>query len=153
MNSAWPPAARISSQTRRPRSVCTSMSATRAPSSANSRATPSPIPEAAPLIQLTCPSSLLMEHTAIILPPRAIAADKATSPSFELRDGDRVLFLGNTLIERDRYYGYLETLLTSRFHGRHMTFRNMGWSGDTVDIQERPLNFGDLHTHITGYKP
>jgi lysophospholipase L1-like esterase len=70
-----------------------------------------------------------------------------------LRNGDRVLFLGNTFIERDRYHGYLEAMLTSRFVGKSVIFRNMGWAGDTVSIQERPLNFGTLGDHIAGYKP
>ncbi len=91
----------------------------------------------------------------LVFVPFARAAERPAGdkPNFALKSGDRVLFLGNTLIERDRYYGYLETMLTSRFHGQHIIFRNMGWSGDTVDIQERPLNFGSLEAHIVGYKP
>jgi lysophospholipase L1-like esterase len=51
---------------------------------------------------------------------------------FELRDGDRVAFLGNTFFEREQAYSYLETLLASRFPDRSVTFRNVAWSGDTV---------------------
>src|SRR6059036_2056843 len=51
---------------------------------------------------------------------------------FELKDGDKVVFLGSTLIEREQRYGYWETALTSRFPNRSITFRNLGWSGDTV---------------------
>jgi len=51
---------------------------------------------------------------------------------FELRDGDRVAFLGNTFFEREQAYSYLETLLASRFPDRNVTFRNVAWSGDTV---------------------
>ena len=32
-------------------------------------------------------------------------------PKFELKDGDRIVLVGDTLIERDQRYGYLETLL------------------------------------------
>ncbi len=57
----------------------------------------------------------------------------ATPPAkFDLRDGDRVVLIGSTLIERDQLYGYLETALTTRFHDRNVVFRNLGWSGDTV---------------------
>lgn len=52
--------------------------------------------------------------------------------SFELADGDRVLFLGNTFVERDLKHNRLETLLTSRFHAKSLLFRNLGWDGDTV---------------------
>jgi lysophospholipase L1-like esterase len=60
------------------------------------------------------------------LPCAAPAAD------FQLHDGDRVVFVGSTFIEREQRYGYWETLLTSRFPGRNVIFRNLGWSGDTV---------------------
>jgi putative heme-binding domain-containing protein len=52
-------------------------------------------------------------------------------PPFELRDGDRVVLLGDTLIEREQHYGYLELALTTRFPERNVTFRNIGWSADT----------------------
>ena len=49
-----------------------------------------------------------------------------------LRDGDRVVLIGSTFVERDQSHGYLETALTARFHRQHIQFRNLGWSGDTV---------------------
>ncbi len=51
---------------------------------------------------------------------------------FVFKDGDRVVFVGDTLIEREGRYGYLETALTIQNPGKHLTFRNLGWSGDTV---------------------
>jgi len=33
---------------------------------------------------------------------------------------------------REQRYGYWETVLTSRFPNKNVTFRNLGWSGDTV---------------------
>lgn len=50
----------------------------------------------------------------------------------DLVEGDRVVFLGGTIFERDRLYGELETALTAHFWGRKITFRNLGWDGDTV---------------------
>jgi len=50
---------------------------------------------------------------------------------FELRDGDRVVFIGDTLIEREKDYGYIELMMTLRFPDRNVTFRNLGWSADT----------------------
>ena len=49
-----------------------------------------------------------------------------------IQDGDRIVFLGATFIERMQDSGYLETELTSRLASRAVTFRNLGWSGDTV---------------------
>lgn len=69
----------------------------------------------------------------------ALAADSAdrSQKPFEFRDGDRVVFLGNTLIERAQTYGYWETRLTRRFPNRNVIFRNLGWSGDTVFAESR----------------
>ena len=61
------------------------------------------------------------------------AAESAveSSRAFELRDGDRVVLLGDTLIEREQAHGFIELMLTARFPDRGVTFRNLGWSGDT----------------------
>lgn len=50
----------------------------------------------------------------------------------ELKDGDRVVFLGDGFFEREHEFGYLETELTSLWPDRNVTFRNLGRSGDTV---------------------
>lgn len=47
------------------------------------------------------------------------------------KDGDRVVFVGDTIIERDAAYGYLETEIIRRCPDVKLTFRNLGWSGDT----------------------
>ncbi len=53
-------------------------------------------------------------------------------PRFALQDGDRVVFLGDGLIEQDRLHGQLETRLGSRHPDARLVFRNLGWGGDTV---------------------
>src|SRR5205807_2599583 len=59
-------------------------------------------------------------------------ASEAVAEPFELKDGDKVVWLGSTLIEREQRYGYWETALTARWPDRNITFRNLGWSGDNV---------------------
>jgi hypothetical protein len=66
-----------------------------------------------------------------------LIATTAHAAKFELVDGDRVVFIGNTFVERDIQYNYLETLLTVAWPERNITFRNMGWSGDTVFVPSR----------------
>src|SRR5262249_3456502 len=68
---------------------------------------------------------LALSVTLLGAPP-VIAA-----PPFELRDGDRVVLIGDTLIEREQHYGWIELALTTRFPERNVTFRNTGWSADT----------------------
>src|SRR5438552_2309680 len=53
-------------------------------------------------------------------------------PQFKPVDGDRIVFLGGTLVERDAEYGYFETALILHYRDVNFTFRNLGWSGDTV---------------------
>ena len=55
----------------------------------------------------------------------------------ELREGDRVVFLGATFIERMQTCEQVETYLTAGQPG--VTFRNLGWSGDNVFGEARAL--------------
>ena len=45
----------------------------------------------------------------------------------------RVVFLGDTLIERAQEYGYLEYAFHQAFPKRQLTYRNLGWSADTLE--------------------
>lgn len=61
--------------------------------------------------------------------------------AFELKDGDRIVFVGNAFVESAQHHGYIELALTTRWPGRDATFRNIGWAGDTV--------YGDARRHFT----
>lgn len=79
----------------------------------------------------------------------AAAQDSPTvSVPFELRDGDRVVLVGGTFIEREGQYGVIETALSTSYPGRNITFRNLGWSGDTVWAESR----GIFDPPAAGYK-
>lgn len=69
------------------------------------------------------------------------SVNEASKATFELKNGDRVVFLGNSLFENDLQYGYLELALTTRWPDRDVTYRNIGWSGDDV--------FGDARSYFT----
>src|SRR5207247_7236359 len=65
---------------------------------------------------------------------RHMCADPTRGSSdlpFELQDGDRVLFIGDTFFEREVDYGHIETRLTAAFPDRNVTFRNLAWAADT----------------------
>ena len=66
----------------------------------------------------------------------------AETPNVELRDGDRIAFVGNEFFEREADRGYIETELTTRFDNKNLTFRNLGYSGDTVRADARNLCSG-----------
>jgi lysophospholipase L1-like esterase len=57
--------------------------------------------------------------------------------SLVFKDGDRIVWLGNTLVEREQRYGYWETALIAANADKKITVRNLGWSGDTVHGEAR----------------
>jgi len=62
----------------------------------------------------------------------------AARPStVELRSGDRVVLLGDSLFERENRLGVIETALIASHPEKTLTFRNLGWSGDTVRGEAR----------------
>lgn len=60
-----------------------------------------------------------------------------SNKGFVLKNNDRVVFLGNSLIENDLQYGYLETAFTERWPNQNITYRNIGWTGDMVRGEAR----------------
>ncbi|MRS65605.1 GDSL-type esterase/lipase family protein [Larkinella terrae] len=102
----------------------------------------------------------------LFLPDRWAFAQQTTQPvadspnaPFTLKNGDRVVFLGNSLFENDYQYGYLELALTTRFPDRDVTFRNLGWAGDNVygvarsTITNPPTGYQLLMEHLTKTQP
>ena len=75
-------------------------------------------------LALLAPLSLLF----LALVPPAITQN---AQPFDLRDGDRVVLVGDTLIEREQAFGHLEYVLTTHYPERNVIFRNLGWSADT----------------------
>ena len=88
-----------------------------------------------------------------------LTASASAAEPFELKDGDRVVFVGSTLIEREQRYGYWESALTRRWPDRNITFRNLGWSGDTVwgdaraSFDSRAEGFKRLKESVLAFKP
>jgi lysophospholipase L1-like esterase len=96
--------------------------------------------------------SLLCVSVSLWFPSAAHAAD-----AFTFKEGDRVVLIGSTLVEREQRDGYWETALTERYPG--VTFRNLGWSGDNV-FGVAQASFGSVADgfkhraeHIAAVKP
>ncbi len=71
--------------------------------------------------------------------PVAPVVKKTARNPFVLKDGDSVVWLGGTFIERAQRYGWLEAELQSRFPDQKLRFRNFGWSADTVLAESRGI--------------
>jgi hypothetical protein len=87
-----------------------------------------------------------------VAPLIAQPAPAPVSARLELRPGDRIILVGNTLADRQQYFNHFETLLLSLYPQLELSMRNMGWSADTITLQPRPLNFGETKTHLATFK-
>ena len=67
----------------------------------------------------------------------------------DVKKGDRIAFVGNTLIDRSQLFGYFETMLHQRYPNHDLIIRNLAWPADTPDLQPRPANFADQDQHLT----
>ena len=63
-----------------------------------------------------------------------IAALSATGDDkpFALKDGDRVVFYGDSITDQRLYTTYTETYVVTRFPNKNITFVHSGWGGDRV---------------------
>ena len=55
----------------------------------------------------------------------------------ELKDGDRIAFVGGTFVEREVEHSLIETYLTIANDDKGIKFFNFGWSADTVKGESR----------------
>lgn len=90
-----------------------------------------------------------------VTPPTA----KPEKKSFEFKDGDKLVLIGSTVIEREQRYGTFEPRLALALGDLKVSVRNLAWSGDTVFGHARSY-FGPpeegiqrLTTHLDLLKP
>lgn len=92
-----------------------------------------------------CAAFLLLGFSSV----NAVAAAPA---HLQLKPGDHVVLIGNTLAERMQHFGYFETLLQSRFPQHQLVVRNLGWSADELTLRPRSLNFQDHGHTLSGHQ-
>ncbi len=80
-------------------------------------------------------------------------AQAAENPKLELKKGDRVIIIGNTLAERMQDFGHFETLLHSRFHELELVVHNLGYSADELALRPRQAHFNDHGHRLEDEKP
>ncbi len=69
--------------------------------------------------------------------------------TLEIRKGDHISIIGNTLAERMQYFGHFETLLHARFPQHQLVVRNLGYSADEIAFRSRSLNWGSPDDHLS----
>src|SRR5262249_10180650 len=75
-------------------------------------------------------------------------APAAEQALLELKRGDKIALIGNTLADRMQHFGNFETLLHSRFPHHELVVRNLGFSGDELTLRLRSANFGTPDEHL-----
>ncbi|HSU57228.1 MAG TPA: GDSL-type esterase/lipase family protein, partial [Candidatus Dormibacteraeota bacterium] len=67
---------------------------------------------------------------------------KPKTQSLNLKEGDHVAIIGNTLADRFQHSGWLETFIYGRYPNQDLVFRNLAVAGDEVAKRHRPDSFG-----------
>jgi glucose/arabinose dehydrogenase/azurin len=86
-----------------------------------------------------------MNHRTVVLGLLLAAAciSRAAAPSkLELKPGEHIALVGNSLPDRMQHSGYFETLVHAKFPDHQLVFRNLGFVGDEVTVRHRSENFG-----------
>jgi len=64
-------------------------------------------------------------------------ATRVFATDFFIHDGDHVVFLGDSITEQRLYTTYIEAYALTRHPQWQLTFRNVGWGGDTAWLRQR----------------
>lgn len=89
---------------------------------------------------------------ALLINVILVAALSAAEPELELKKGEHICLIGNTLADRMQHDGWLETYIQSRFPELDLTIRNLGFSADELATRPRNENFGEPAKHLTHSK-
>ena len=92
---------------------------------------------------------------------QGVAGPARAADGFDLRSGDHISIIGNTLADRMQHDGWLEACLQGRFPKHELVIRDLGFSGDEVGVDSerdkekekkrrmRSANFGSTDTWLT----
>ncbi|MBL8792974.1 MAG: dehydrogenase, partial [Planctomycetia bacterium] len=81
------------------------------------------------------------------------ADEPKAAAGFELRPGDHICLIGNTLADRMQHDGWLEAYLHTRFPKHELVIRNLGFSGDELTTRLRSMDFGKPEQWLAGSAP
>jgi putative heme-binding domain-containing protein len=98
---------------------------------------------------------LLLPLTALlpIHAPVQSAGDAEPAVKLEIKPGNHICIIGNTLADRMQHDGWLETMLHSRFPRHRLVVRNLGFSADELTVRLRSANFGTQDQWLASDQP
>src|SRR6516165_8120674 len=74
-----------------------------------------------------------LRFTVLFSSALLLAAPAFADESFYLKNGDRVVFYGDSITEQRLYTTFVETFVVTRFPNLKVTFVHSGWGGDRVN--------------------
>ena len=79
-----------------------------------------------------------------------LTISSASAAPLELKKGDHICVIGNTLADRMQHDGWLETYLQARFPKHELVVRELGFSGDEITTRIRSQWFGTPDEWLAG---
>jgi len=79
----------------------------------------------------------LLKKLWLVLLALGCVVNVSIGAEFAIRDGDRVVFLGDSITEQRLYTTYVEAYTLTRYPQWKLWFRNVGWGGDTSWLRQR----------------
>jgi putative heme-binding domain-containing protein len=95
------------------------------------------------------PNRLIASLALLLFAP---ALSHAAEAALEIRPGDHVSIIGNTLADRMQHDGWLEAMLQTRFPKDELVVRDLGYSGDELTTRLRSADFGSPNDWLTRTK-
>ncbi len=89
---------------------------------------------------------------AVFLLLAIVGTMPAVAAELELKPGDSIAIIGNTLADRMQHFGHLEAQLQARFPKHRLSIRNLGFSGDELTLRLRSAGFGTPDEHLARVK-
>ncbi len=98
---------------------------------------------------------LLPIHAPVQSAGETIAPTPNRGPrvKLEIKPGEHICIIGNTLADRMQHDGWLETMLHSRFPKHELVIRNLGFSADELTLRLRSANFGTPDQWLSANQP